>query len=258
MPRTKKYWKQRFGTPNTIAYHHHLDVRQIPDLDDEGFAYMLTNVKGVNMLDLNETDIKNASITLLTKLEYVNELRMKGCIEIDNNCIADLNKITSLQFLHVKNTGITIDGLLQLTALTKLREVLFSSEDADSIIEKLLEFTAMHPLCKMVIDGKPIEINVMTYLNFVMKGNSVKFKMKIKNEPMTELWSNWVINTSKNYYEAERQGPYNFKEIEWIEVDPISIDKKGKENDLSVKITSLLEELSVPMMKVQGLLRIYV
>ena len=129
MPRNIKYWKRRFGTANTIAYHHHFDVRQIPDLDDEGLAYLLTNVKGVNMLDLNEIEITNATIALLTKLEYVNELRMKGCVDIDNNCIADLNKIASLQFLHVKNTGITIDGLLQLTALTKLTELLFSADD---------------------------------------------------------------------------------------------------------------------------------
>ena len=153
MPRNIKYWKRRFGAANIIAYHHHFDVRQIPDLDDEGLAYLLTNVKGVNMLDLNETEITNATIALLTKLEYVNELRMKGCVEIDNNCIANLNKITSLQFLHVKNTGITIDGLLQLTALTKLTEILFSADDFAIINDKMLLLQKLLPNCSFTVNS---------------------------------------------------------------------------------------------------------
>jgi hypothetical protein len=64
MARNKKYWQRRFGILNTEPYHHHFDLRQIPDLDDEGFAYLLTYVMGINMLDLNETDITNASIAL--------------------------------------------------------------------------------------------------------------------------------------------------------------------------------------------------
>ena len=155
MPRNKKYWQRRFGTTNTIAYHHHFDVRQIPDLDDEGFAYLLTNVKGVNMLDLNETEITNTSIALLTKLEYVNELRLKGCTEIDNDCIADLNKITSLRFLHVKNTGITIDGILQLNALTKLTEILFSDEDTAALKDKMLLLKNRLPNCNFAINSVP-------------------------------------------------------------------------------------------------------
>ncbi|MGF2414620.1 hypothetical protein [Ferruginibacter sp.] len=155
MPRNKKYWKRRFGAAETTAYYHHFDLRPIPDLDDEGLAYLLTNVKGVNMLDLNETEITNTSIALLTKLEYVNELRLKGCTEIDNDCIADLNKITSLQFLHVKNTGITIDGILQLTALTKLTTILFSNDDNKDVKEKMLLLKAMLPNCSFAINSIP-------------------------------------------------------------------------------------------------------
>ncbi|WP_462219136.1 hypothetical protein [Ferruginibacter sp.] len=155
MPRNKKYWQRRFGILNTEAYHHHFDVRQIPDLDDEGLAYLLTHVKGINMLDLNETEITNASIALLTKLEYVNELRIKGCTEIDNNCIADLNKITSLQFLHLKNTGITIDGILQLIGLTKLTDILFSNDDDRDIKDKMLLLKDMLPDCNFVINSVP-------------------------------------------------------------------------------------------------------
>jgi hypothetical protein len=155
MPRNKKYWKRRFGAIGTTEYHHHFDLRPIPDLDDEGLAYLLTNVKGINMLDLNETEITNASITLLTTLEYVNELRIKGCTAIDDDCITDLNKITSLQFLHVKNTGITIDGILQLNALIKLTDILFSNDDDKDIKDKMLLLKDMLPNCSFVINSIP-------------------------------------------------------------------------------------------------------
>jgi hypothetical protein len=155
MPRNKKYWKRRFGAVNDTAYYNHFDLRPISDLDDEGFAYMLTNIKGINMLDLNETEITNASIALLTSLEYVNELRIKGCIDIDNNCIADLNKLTSLQFLHVKNTGITIDGILQLDALKKLTTLLFSVEDNENIEAKMQLLKNIFPNCEFIVNSVP-------------------------------------------------------------------------------------------------------
>jgi hypothetical protein len=156
MPRNKKYWKRRFGNVENIPeYNHHLDFRRITDLDDEGFAYLLTNVKGVNMLDLNETDITNNSITLLTKLEYVYELRIKGCTEIDDHCIADLNKMTGLKFLHVKNTGITIDGLLKLNDLTNLTELMFSVDDETIIKDKMLLLKNNLPDCSFTVNSKP-------------------------------------------------------------------------------------------------------
>jgi len=160
MPKNKKYWKRRFGADvaeTMAAYHHHLDLRRIDDLDDEGLAYLLTHVKGVNMLDLNETEVSNESIKLLTRLEYVKELRVRECRHIDNGCTEDLNKITSLEFLHLKDTGVTIDGLLKLNALTGLTKILFSAEDTEGIKEKMLQLRAMHPGCEFVVNSIPYQ-----------------------------------------------------------------------------------------------------
>ncbi|MEO5967768.1 MAG: hypothetical protein ABIP68_01075, partial [Ferruginibacter sp.] len=116
----KKELEQRFGelSKSMGEYHDHIDFRCLDNLDDKTFTYLMQNVKGVNMLDINETDIGNESIRLLSDLEYVNELRAKECYNLNNECTADLNKITSLDFLHLKNTGITVDGLLNLKDLT--------------------------------------------------------------------------------------------------------------------------------------------
>ena len=157
MSRNKKYWKRKFGnlTDRIEPYYHHFDLRPFTELDDEGFAYLLTNLRGVNMLDLNETGITDESIKLLTKLEYVTELRAKGIDGLTDACAEDLNKIKGLEFLHVKNTGITIDGLLKLKDQHQLRTILFSEIDVEAIKEKMLQLKAMHPTCEFVIDGKP-------------------------------------------------------------------------------------------------------
>jgi len=80
MSRNKKYWKRKFGNlaDRIEPYYHHFDLRPFTDLDDEGLAYLLTNLRGVNMLDLNETSITDESIKLLTKLEYVTRAKGQG------------------------------------------------------------------------------------------------------------------------------------------------------------------------------------
>jgi hypothetical protein len=152
----QKELKRRYGklAESMSEYYHHLDLRPFDDLDDNAFAYIMEKVKGVNMLDLNETEITNESIKLLTRLEYVNELRAKECCNIDNGCIADLNKLSNLVFLHVKSTAITIDGLLQLNNLTGLKELMFSADDVESIKEKMLQLKTLLPGCSFTVNSK--------------------------------------------------------------------------------------------------------
>jgi hypothetical protein len=154
--RKSKYWKQRLGNltaERMQPYYHQLDLRFLTNLDDEMFEYLLTNVKGVYMLDLNETNITNESIKLLPKLEYVNEIRAKEIPGLTNDCIDDLNNIKDLRYLHVKNTNITIDGLLKLDK-PSLDTLLFSATNVEAINDKLLQLRILQPNCEFIIDGK--------------------------------------------------------------------------------------------------------
>jgi hypothetical protein len=160
MPRNKKYWKRRLGpmiTPDMPPYVRHFDLRRIDDLDDEGLAYTITYVKGIDMLDLNETEITNKSIQLLTKLEYIKELRLKSIREIDDDCADDLNKITSLEFLHLRFTGFTIDGVLKLNALTNLKRIIFTADNINDIKDKMLQLKRMLPNCELLPNSRPYE-----------------------------------------------------------------------------------------------------
>ena len=265
MPRNKKYWKRRFGSPaeNIHEYYHHLDLRRVDDLDDEGLVYLLTNVKGVNMLDLNETEITNESIKLLTKLEYVKELGLKGCHKIDDGCVDHLNKIKSLEFLHLKNTAVTIDGLLKLTSLTNLKKILFSADDVVAIKEKMLQLKTMLTACDFVINSKPYYFDAIDRFMYAVKKQPYTYRLKIKNELLDAAWSNWLGQPSDNYVEAEMQGPYSLNEIEWIEIDSVEKRKEGKlipekEVDHSAEIIKLLEELSFPFMVTDRIISVYI
>lgn len=136
-------------------YYHQLDFRMLDDFGDEEFAYVMPKVKGVNMLDLNENEIGNASIELISKLEYVKELRIKGCRAVNNDAIPFINKISGLEYLHAKGTGITLDGLLKLAPSDIFRELLFSHEGGEDITGKMLQLKRLLPNCEFVIDGKP-------------------------------------------------------------------------------------------------------
>ncbi len=262
MSRNLKNWQRRFGNLTDMEpYHHHLDLRLIDDLDDEGFAYIMGPVKGVNMLDLNETEITNVSIKLLTGLQYVNELGAKGC-SIDNGCIEDLNKITSLELLHVKNTGITIDGLLQLNCLVNLKRIFFSADDIEGNKEKLLQLKAMHPACEFVIDGKPYYCDSIDFFIYVLAKQPYTYRVKIKNQALDCRWSNWLGYPSDTYIEAEAQGPYRIDDIEWVEINPVEKKVAGglvpeREFDHSPAIIKLLETLAFPFMLTDGIISVY-
>ena len=162
--REHKTLKRRFGdfvASNQAAYWHHFDLRFIDDLDDEAFAYILTGtgVKGINMLDLNETEITNESIRMLAGLNYVKELRAKGCRRLDNGCIQYIDQIRELEFLHLNGTGVTIDGLLQLRMLSTLKTLLFSADDPEAIREKMEQLRNLLPGCEFVVNSRPYEFS---------------------------------------------------------------------------------------------------
>jgi hypothetical protein len=71
--KTLKMLKHRYGKleASIEPYYHHLSFQMFDDFDDDAFAYIIAKVKGVNMLDLNETEISNNSIRMLTRLEFV-------------------------------------------------------------------------------------------------------------------------------------------------------------------------------------------
>lgn len=155
MPKKNKSRAHRSGKQDETGYYDHFDLRRIDDLNDDSLSQILMNVKGINILNVSETAVTNDAIRLLTTLEYVNELAIQGCTEIDDDCINDLNKLTTLRFLYVKDTKITIEGLLKLNNLSKLNKLLLSIEDGDNLNENMQLLLHRFPDCNFVVNGIP-------------------------------------------------------------------------------------------------------
>ncbi len=152
----KEFWKA-FGIDNpeqAPSHINHVDFRYTL-ITDEGLALMATRIKSIEMLDLNGTAITNDGIKNLVQLDYVGELRLKECEQIDNGCIQYLNQIPTLKLLYLKSTPVTIEGLMELK-LANLEQLFFSSHDKEIKEEQLAGMKENFPKAELIIDGKTI------------------------------------------------------------------------------------------------------
>ena len=250
----------KFGdlSQSMVGYHNHIDFRFFDDFDDEDFAFLMKNISGVNMLDLNETAITDESIKLLLDLEYINELRVKECRNLTDDCTEILNKLTTLVFLHLKNTEITIDGLLKLKNLTNLKTLLFSADDPTNIKEKLINLKIMLLQCEIIINSKRYYFNAIELFIYFLKNKPYLYQLKIKNENISTEWSNWLIQPNEDSIEAEFQGAYAINSIEWIEIKPLTFNVITEESDYFAELIILLKYLEFPFMINNGIMSLYI
>jgi len=141
------------------AHIDRVNFRIWDHVEDDHLLLMLSKVKSINMLDLDETDITNEGIKYLTKLEQLKELRLKGIQQIDDDCMEQLNQIKDLELLHLGGTSVTLDGLSKLSDLQKLKVLLLSVPEAEEIKEKMLLLNAMLPHCEFILNYKSYEFD---------------------------------------------------------------------------------------------------
>ena len=156
----KTFWSTLFGVDipahlNEVPAHlHQVRMRLWDKVIDEYLELMVTQVRSINMLDLDETDITNDGIAHLTKMDFIKELRLKGIREIDNDCIIHLNNIKGLELLHLRGTSITLDGILKLDKQPGLKTLLFAHDENEPEKEKMLQLRELMPDCEFIINGK--------------------------------------------------------------------------------------------------------
>ena len=152
------FWKKYFNFPGGLIAIppaiKHISFN-CTDVDDEDLAYLVSRIKIIETLDLELTQISNAGIKEIATLQGLKELKLKDNYSIDNNCLPDLNTITSLEVLHLGHTSITIDGIFQLDGLTNLTQLLFSADDTNVLKDKMLLLHKMLPNCNFAINSVP-------------------------------------------------------------------------------------------------------
>ncbi|MEJ8820143.1 hypothetical protein [Lacibacter sp. H407] len=145
--------------PDSIPTHlERVNFRIWNHVDDEQIEMMVTHVQSINMLDLDETEITNYSIQLLTKLSFIKELRLKGCNEIDDDAMTHLNNIKGLELLHIDGTSISIKGVLQLRADHPLRMLLIRVDDPEQHLSDLTTIAQRFPDCELIVNHKSFTI----------------------------------------------------------------------------------------------------
>lgn len=123
-------------------------------VEDVQIELMVQHVRSINMLDLDETSITNYSIQLLSQLEFIKELRLKGCREIDDVAIPYINNIKRLELLHLGSTSISINGLLHLNANHPLRMLLVSIDNPENHHNDLTTIAQRFPSCELIVNHK--------------------------------------------------------------------------------------------------------
>lgn len=124
--------------------------------DDRGLERMVEYVRSVGMLDLDGTDVTDAGMQHLEKLDLVRELRLKGCRDITDACVPTLNRLKGLELLHVRGTLITPQGLLGLDAQPALRMLLLAA-DEEKDVAVLRQLRNLLPGPEIIVNGRDIE-----------------------------------------------------------------------------------------------------
>jgi Leucine-rich repeat (LRR) protein len=156
--REKYLWNKYFGIDNPEGlpiYVRHANFRT-SEIDDEGIELMVKRITGIEILDLDETNITGESVKLLTKLQGVKELRLKGNAAIGNDSVDYLSQMTSLELLHLGGTSITVDAVSKLASLQNLKLLLLSAADNENVQEKLFELAVALPDCRFIVNYKDV------------------------------------------------------------------------------------------------------
>jgi len=154
----KEFWLKHFGIPHNQLGNIAPEVERLnfkdEEVNDDALLWITTRIKRIGQLDLDNTSITDEGIKHLASLESIKELRLKGC-NITKDCLGDLNKLGTLELLHLGNTPIGLDDVPLLASLQHLSLLLVSSSEAENVIEeKVFELKFLLPECTVNVNYK--------------------------------------------------------------------------------------------------------
>lgn len=138
--------------PGIPMHVEHVRLRLYDHVDDDHLMRMVQGVKSVGQLDLDETEITNEGIAELVKLDYISELRLKGCENITNEAMPFICDIKGLELLHLIGTSITTAGFQQIGKLTSLKKLLIRADRDDPLLEEI--YVNLPKDCEFIVDYK--------------------------------------------------------------------------------------------------------
>lgn len=147
-----------------VYFNLKTDVLKIPThVDQVRFRYygandsdlhrMVQEVKSINQLDLDETDVTDEGMKYLLELSYLRELRLKGCQKITNQAMEFICKFEGLELLHLHDTEINTDGFQHIGNLKQLKRLLIQADFQDPKLEEI--YASLPKDCNLTVNYKP-------------------------------------------------------------------------------------------------------
>lgn len=119
---------------------------------------VIGQVKTLEILDLDLTEITDKGLRNLKPLKQLRELRLKDNPQLTDKCIEFLSDIEQLEAIHIGNTSITILGLITLLHKKELESVILDFE-FENEIDELLIISTKYPKLEITLKGTGIISN---------------------------------------------------------------------------------------------------
>lgn len=120
----KKFWELRFNISNPNSAPESIVQFGYPDSDikDADIDFLTRKVKRIDVLVLRESEVTDVGISYLSRLDSLRELDIKNCT-VDDSSLQHILNLTSLEYLHIKFTGISKEGIARLAAMKSLNKL---------------------------------------------------------------------------------------------------------------------------------------
>lgn len=117
------------------------------------FFYHTSRVPIIRAFDLENTNITDEGIKLISKVKHVEKLELKDSRQITKNCLLYINSLKELELLNLMKTSITLKDVMVLKDLQNLKALYMSSDkDDDYNLEKIIQMKDILPHCIVYVN----------------------------------------------------------------------------------------------------------
>jgi hypothetical protein len=137
----KKFWQHYYRIEKLADIPSEMKgiVSIDSDLDDDCIFYLTSRVPIIRAFDLENTNITDEGIKLISKVKHVDKLELKDSRQITKNCLPYINTLKELVLLNLMKTSIALNDVIVLKDLQNLKELYMSSDKEDDYnLEKII------------------------------------------------------------------------------------------------------------------------
>ena len=156
----KKFWQRHYRIEKLADIPHEMKgiVSIDSDLDDDFLFYVTSRVPIIRAFDLENTDITDEGVKLISIVKHVEKLELKSSKQITKACLTYINNLRELKLLNLMKTNISLNDITILKDLPNLEELYMSSEESDEYnLEKVIQLKEILPNCRVFINYNSYE-----------------------------------------------------------------------------------------------------